>query len=227
MKPASFRNTIFSILLGTLTPNLLHADSPLLGRIIAIDPGHGTLDFQGHIINSGKSTSNSRFSEHYITYQIAQKLGKLIENAGGQVVYTRNAQDYWRFGSSTTEDNKSRALLANVLKADAYISIHCDWNPKRKMRGVTTYYKTEQSRKLAENVQKKLVGNLKAFNRKTKKDSYTVLDVATMPAILVESGFLSNPSEAKKLITANYQKKVAEAIHQGLSNTFANEVGYH
>lgn len=200
----------------------LQAASPINGRTIAIDPGHGTIDFEGRIINSGKSTRDGRLSEYRLTFEMAQKLGKLIEQEGGRVIYTRTPQEYWRQGSSTTEDNKARALLANELKADAFVSIHCDWNPRQRMKGVTTYYKSSRSRKLAEEVQRKLVRQLKAFDRRVKQDSYTVLDVANMPAILVETGFLSNRSEAKKLATSDYQSKVAEAIFSGLSNALSN-----
>ena len=210
------------LLLVLLFAAPLEAATPLEGRTIALDPGHGTIDYQGRIINPGKGTHDGRAVEHQLTFQMAQKLGKLIEEKGGRVIYTRTPFDYWRIAASNTEDNKARALWANELKADVFISIHCDWHPRSRTHGATTYYKTPESRRLGSEIQTRMVKQLKAFNRQLKQDSYTVLDVAAMPAVLVETGYLSNRAEAKKLMSPTYQKKIAEAIASALSSYFSN-----
>jgi N-acetylmuramoyl-L-alanine amidase len=209
--------TVFFILAATLA----HAATPLAGRVIALDPGHGTIDYQGHLINSGKSSRDGKTWEYRITFEIAQKLGKMIEDAGGRVVYTRTPFDYWRQAATAPDDNRARALLANELKADVFLAIHCDWDPRSRISGVTTYYKTQQSRRLGKEIHSRLINKLGALDRRLQHDSFTVLDQTTMPTVLIETGFLSNRSEAKKLSDAEYQKKVAGAILAGLDGYFS------
>ncbi len=210
--------TIFLI----FTANLAYAASSIAGRTVALDAGHGVIDYQGHIINSGKSSRDGSIKEYQITFEIAQTLGKMIEEAGGHVIYTRTPFDYWRQATNAPEDNRARALLANELKADVFIAIHCDWDPRSRINGVTTYYKTSPSRRLGKEIHSKLINRLGAFDRRLQHDTFTVLDQTTMPTVLVETGFLSNKKEAKKLATSDYQKKVADAILAGIGNYFAH-----
>lgn len=198
------------------------SDSPLTGRTIALDPGHAVIDFQGSVINPGKKSRDGNVHEHKVACDISQKLGELLKEEGAKVIFTRTPSDYWRQAYTAADDNKARALLANELNANVFISIHCDWDPRSKIQGVTTYYKTPESLPLGENIHRSLIKELKAENRHLKRDSYTVLDQAAMPAVLIETGFLSHRGEAKKLSTPDYQKKAAQAIAAGLRGYFAN-----
>ncbi len=216
------RRLLLSLLvLGVAAPSAF-SDSPLAGHLIVLDAGHGTIDYRGHVINSGKISRNGKLVENRLTFDIVQKIGKRIEEAGGRVIYTRTPTDYWRQASSVTEDNRARAILANELKAEAFIAIHCDWDPRTKIHGITTFYKSPASQRLGESVHRRLIKDLKAQDRKLTRDSYTVLDQTTMPSILVETGFLSNRNEGKKLSTDEYQTKIAQAITAGLSSYFSN-----
>jgi N-acetylmuramoyl-L-alanine amidase len=195
------------------------ADATLSGRRIVIDPGHGTIDFERQIINSGKSRDG--VNEYRLNMDIALFLGKMLEDDGATVFLTRDREDYWRSGYGPAEDNKARAFFANEVNADAFIAIHCDWHPSRRFHGVTTFYTKDKSRELGERIQRQMVKDLGAFDRKLVKDSFTVLDHTEMPAVLVESGFLSNRAEGKKLMTAAYQKKVAAALAAALRGYFS------
>lgn len=87
------------------------------------------------------------------------------------------------------------------------------------LKDILKYSKLEESLSLAGSVQQKLAGNLKvtkAQNLGVKQAPFYVLVGATMPAILVEMGFLSNKAEADKLATSQYRKKVAEGIYHGI-----------
>jgi N-acetylmuramoyl-L-alanine amidase len=214
-----------ALLLALITsiPSTTFAESalPLKGRLIVLDAGHAVMNFDGQVINSGKiMPSGAR--EHKVAFEIALKAGKLLEKKGAQIVYTRPRSDYWRYAYSTVEDNKSRALLANELKAAAFVSIHCDWDPKKKTKGVTTFYGKPNSERLGLAVHRNMLKNLKTKDRKLVLDSYTVLDIAEVPAILVETGFLSNREEGRKLITADYQQRVAQCIASGVATFLAN-----
>jgi N-acetylmuramoyl-L-alanine amidase len=155
---------------------------------------------------------------------VAQKLGTLLEKDGASVVYTRTPNDFWRESYNVVEDNKDRAAFANKIGAHAYISIHCDWDPRSRIHGVTTFYTKENSRKLGAEIHKNMIRTLGVKNRQLVRDSYTVLDTATMPAVLVETGFLSNGPEAKRLSMPGYQDKVAQALLAGIRNYFG-EIG--
>ncbi len=196
------------------------AASPLNGRTIALDPGHGVIDYQGHIINPGKSNRNHTIWEHQLTLQMATILGDKLEKEGARVVYTRTPFDYWRQAFDVADDNKARGKLANEFKADVYIAIHCDWDTRSRNNGVTTYYKTAPSEKLGEEIHKQLIQSLKATNRHLRHDTFTVLEQTDMPSILVETGFLSNRAEVKKLADPKYQTKIADAMLEGLRNYF-------
>lgn len=199
--------------------NIAVAAPGLTGRSILIDPGHGVIDYQGRVINTGKRASDG-IPEYKLTFEIAQRLGKLLEKEGIRVNYTRTAFDYWRQAYNPQEDNRARAYLANELNVDAYIAIHCDWDPRSRIHGVTTFYTKKESKRLGELVQQNLIKELKASSRGLVKDTYTVLDHTEMPAILVETGFLSNRAEGRKLKTADYQQRVAQAMADALRAYF-------
>jgi len=199
------------------------AASPLNGRTIALDPGHGVIDFHGRVINSGKSSRDQKIWEHQLTLQMATILGEKLEKEGARVVYTRTPFDYWRQSFSIADDNKARGKLANEMKADVYIAIHCDWDVRSRNNGVTTYYKTAPSEKLGEDIHRQLIQSLKATNRHLRHDTFTVLEQAQMPAVLIETGFLSNRREVKKLSDPKYQTKIANAILEGLKTYFGKD----
>ncbi len=206
-----------------LLPTLAAADPlPILqGRVIVLDPGHAVLNYEQSVINPGKTGVNGA-KENRVALNISQKLGDLLEKEGATVLYTRTPHDFWRESYNVVEDNKARAAFANGVKAHAYLSIHCDWHPRSRVHGVTTFYVKENSRSLGAHIQKSMVKDLHAKNRQLVKDSYTVLDVAEMPAVLIEAGFLSNWNEAKKLSSAAYQEKVAKALFNGVQAYFSD-----
>lgn len=185
-----------------------------------VDPGHGTISQETDVINAGKVSRNGT-AEHELNMKIAQELGRRLQEEGAQVVFTRTPFDYWRLGYDAAEDNKARALFANELKGEAYLSIHCDWAPRGSISGVTTLYEFPDSRPLAEAIHREMVRQLKARDRKVVKDNFTVLDHARMPAVIIETGFMSHRSESKKLSNPAYQRKIANAIVDGLRVYFA------
>src|SRR5688500_12801295 len=69
------------------------ADSKLNGRTILIDPGHAVLGFHGNTINTGKWSADGT-AEHWIAFQIAERLGRILKEEGARVVHTRTESDY-------------------------------------------------------------------------------------------------------------------------------------
>lgn len=209
------------IFLGTAGQAVLPAStgsSPrgISGLTIVIDAGHGGID-------PGAVGANGAL-EKEITLRIAQELEELLKRAAVYVVMVRHG-DYDLADSSELnllnrkrQDLDRRVAIAQEAEADLYLSIHANYFPSPIWSGAQTFY-TEgclESERLAKAIQTELVKQLGPNNRLAKTGNYRVLRSASMPAVLVEVGFLSNPREADLLQDPQYQKRVAAAIFSGV-----------
>jgi len=124
-------------------------------------------------------------------------------------------------GQHKREDMKRRVQKANQARADLYISIHTNAVPNTVWSGAQTFYKPnhEESKIVATAVQEELVKTLGNTKRKAAPGSYFVLNHTKMPAILIETGFISNPREAALLADGKYQSKLAFAIFSGVAKS--------
>lgn len=216
----TFRLRVALILL-LLPAAVVAADAPrpLAGRVILVDPGHGVINIEGDIINGGKYTADD-VPEHRLTLEIGEKLSDELSRLGAKTFQTRSDKHYWRQAYNSVDDNKSRSILAETIGADALISVHCDWHPNRRVRGITTLYENDQSKKLGESILKSLLRTVRPSNRGNRRDTFTVLDNTSVPAVIVETGFMSNAAESRKLKNPAYQKKLADGIAKGIVRYF-------
>src|SRR5205823_11181862 len=100
---------------------------------------------------------------------------------------------------------RSRAIFANVLRAQAYIRIHCDWNRDRRFKGFTTFYYRWGSRELAKTIHAALATTL-ADHRDNGIHRRSFVSVsARMPSVLLEIGVLSHPPDGKEMAGDAYQ----------------------
>ncbi|MBP1611612.1 MAG: putative N-acetylmuramoyl-L-alanine amidase [Acidobacteria bacterium] len=218
---------------------------------VVIDPGHGATE-DGAIGPSG-------LKEKDLALDMARRLAALLKADGFEVVLTREGDD------GPTLDQ--RAEIANVQRADVFISLHANASRSSKARGAETYFLSrdatddaartvaaiendaagvngdrtagaaggegdaaiplilwdmaqtiylEQSSRLAEIVQRELNGALGITDRGVRQAPFRVLVGATMPAVLVELGFLTNPEEEKRLADGEYRRKLSEALAAAL-----------
>ena len=190
------------------------------GRTIVLDAGHGGID-PGAVSAKG-------VLEKEITLAIAKELERLLSRAAVFVIMVRHG-DYDLADSSEAhllnrkrQDLERRVFVAEEAQADLYISIHANYFPASVWSGAQTfYYENDQaSERLAKAIQAELVKRLGPNTRVAKAGNFRVLRDTSMPAALVEVGFLSNPREAELLADAAYQKRVAEAIFAGLYNYY-------
>lgn len=181
------------------------ATAPLAGRTIVLDAGHGGTD-------PGARGVSGRTRESYNTLFVALDAKAILEQAGAQVIMTRSDDRYIPLGT--------RAAIANQAGADIFISIHNDWNPNASLRGVTTYYYHDRSRHLAEVMQANLASTLGSRNVGVLQRSFQVVRDTTMPAVLLELGFLSNWSDEQLLADPAYRYRAAEAIYNGVVTYF-------
>ncbi|MDR3587468.1 MAG: N-acetylmuramoyl-L-alanine amidase [Desulfosporosinus sp.] len=206
---------IKGMLEGTVQPPYL-----LAGVTIVVDPGHGGQD-TGAIGAAGTYEKNN-------TLPTALDLADLLRSAGANVVLTRST-DTLPTGVNYTElsDLKARVAIAAKNKADIYVSIHNDSFSNPDVYGTTTYYSSsnpqaDKSNTLAKDLQKETISILAPYklglneNRGVKDAPDYVIKYTSMPAVLIELGFISNPVEEKNLGSSVFQKQAALGIYQGI-----------
>lgn len=195
--------------------------TPLAGRVIVVDAGHGGPD--GGAV--GGSTE-----EKDITLKIAKDVRNYLQEMGAIVVMTRErdtdlADDDYE-GRHKRQDLVRRADLINKTHPDAFVSVHLNAIPMPSLHGAQTFYhpKSSENRKLALFIQDSLKRNLGNTSRYAKPISHVyLLKKAESPSALVEVGFLSNDQERALLTQRDYQKQAAASIGQGVMRYFTNE----
>ena len=204
---------LFILLLITilLINNNVKALLPLSGKLIVIDIGHGGLD---------PGTINGTTYEKDINLAIGKLLELELVKNGASVLLTRDG-DYDLSSPNATYRKKSdfdnRIKLINNSQANMYLSLHLNYLPQTTYHGAQVFYNNETNQKIAEIFQKTLNKSLNE-NRQIKKiPNHTYMyDKLTIPGILIECGFLSNPEELAKLKTPSYQQKIAETLKDAL-----------
>jgi N-acetylmuramoyl-L-alanine amidase len=177
---------------------------------ICIDPGHGGVD-PGAVGPTG-------LKEKDVNLAVGLKLAELLKPIA-EVKLTR-AKDI-------AVSLKDRAAIANSFGCDYFISVHANSFTDRKVGGVETwaYAKGGQGEKLAKAVLPELVKATGFANRGVKfNTAFAVLRDTRAPAILTETGFISNPAEEKLLKTAAFRDKIAKAIAQGVAKQLGKKL---
>lgn len=190
---------------------------PVMQKTIVIDAGHGGFD-------PGKTGSQGE-NEKVINLQIAKKLQMYLEQGGATVYMTRNEDE--ALGDKKQSDMKERKAIANDSGADMLISIHQNAFPKQSAKGAQVFYhkQSAEGKLLAQSIQQALQDCDQENNREAKANTdYYILRTTTVPAAIVECGFLSNPTEEEKLNTEEYQEKIAWAIYVGILNYLEAEL---
>ena len=169
---------------------------------VVLDAGHGGKD-PGAIRDDA--------IEKEITLEVAKMTKTLLEESDYKVGMTRESDDYIELGN--------RSKIANERNAKVFVSIHCNSSEDDEGKGIETYY-TEQKgledKILAEMIQESLIKQTDANNRGIKVANYTVIVRSSMPAVLVEVGFLTDAEENELLQNEKYQRKLAKGISEGI-----------
>ncbi|GIO34535.1 MULTISPECIES: N-acetylmuramoyl-L-alanine amidase family protein [Paenibacillus] len=170
---------------------------------IVIDAGHGGKD-------RGATGASGRF-EKDLTLQLALKVEELAKQEPGIEVYLTRADD--RFISSI---DRARPKFANDLGTDLFISIHGNTYEDPSVSGTETYYYHEDSRPLAEIMQRHVVETSGFRDRGVKKENYFVVKDTFMPAVLIETGYVTNPQEEEQMQNSGVQYRIAGSILDGI-----------
>ena len=183
-------------------------------KVIVLDAGHGGSD-------PGKVGINQAL-EKEINLQIAEKLKVNLEKRGIEVIMTREDDNLQK---SKTDDMKERVGIINDVVPEFAVSIHQNSYLDSSVSGAQVFYYTgsKEGEEIAKKIQESLweiEGNKK---REVKgNDSYYLLKYASVPMVIIECGFLSNPEEANRLVTERYQEEISNAIGKGIESCFGN-----
>jgi N-acetylmuramoyl-L-alanine amidase len=193
----------------------------LAGKTIIIDPGHGGPDV-GAVGPSNSYEKNN-------TLAIALALGDILKQAGAKVVFTRDSDISPAANYSEIQDLQSRVDIANKSNSDLFISIHNDAFTNPETQGSSVFYsssnpKQNESLHLASNIRTTIISTLQTKDRGVKEAGLYVLRNTTMPAILLETAFISNPYEEARLQNPTFQKNVAAAIFQGIYKYYTTPI---
>lgn len=175
---------------------------------IFIDAGHGGTD-PGAIGNG--------VVEEYVNLNVATYLAQYLRDAGYSVMEYRTTPDE-NVLPNKNADLRNRAEMANNWGADYFVSIHTNSNPNPEANGVEAYvYNLSSSAaQLAESIVNQIVLQLGSRDLGVKQANFAVLRRTNMPSVLVELGFLTNPTEALNLNSPAWQRAVARAIFDGI-----------
>ncbi len=175
-----------------------------------IDAGHGGPD-PGAVANG--------VTEQAVNLNVARALAELLKENGYQVMEYRTTRDE-NVLSNKNQDLSNRAAMANRWGADYFISIHSNssTNPSANGFEAYVYRKNSTAERLAESIVASVVSSLGSKNNGVKTANFAVLRRTSMPAVLLELGYVSNPTEALNLNSRAWQKKMAEAIYRGIQN---------
>ncbi len=206
-------------------------------KVIVIDAGHQTRAMSATEpigpgssqrkakVTGGASGCVTHLPEYKLNFQVAKKLQKELVKRGYKVIMVRTK-------NNVRMSNVQRAKVANKYKADAFIRIHANSAGSSSVKGALTIapasnnrYMTKANRKASQKLSKKV---LKAMCKTTGAknrgvmytNSMTGINWCKVPVTIVEMGFMSNPSEDRKMAKASYQKKIVKGIADGIDNFF-------
>lgn len=203
---------------------------PLGGVKIVLDAGHGGID---------GGASKGEIIEKDITLAITGKVARQLRRLGADVVMTRTtdgdvlsehapSEQFPTNRERKKQDIFLRETLVKNHEPDLFVTIHANAIPNSKWRGAQVFYHQEGhegSSDLAKLVQQSIREEMENTDREALaiKNVY-LLKKVEMPAILVETGFLSNDEERALLAKSNYQDKMARAIARGIENYLNVEI---
>ncbi|MBF1999920.1 MAG: N-acetylmuramoyl-L-alanine amidase [Synechococcales cyanobacterium M58_A2018_015] len=179
--------------LPNVTPN---------GRIVVvIDPGHGGGD--------PGAVGIGNIHEADVVLAISQQVASLLQQQGIQAVLTRN--------SDIEIDLEPRVQMAERANATLFVSIHANsmGMDRPDVNGVETYYYASGA-ELAQTIQDSIISSLGMTDRGIRQARFYVLRRTSMPAVLVETGFVTGSEDAPRLANASFQSQMATAIARGI-----------
>lgn len=183
----------------------INRKKPIKGIKVALDAGHG--GFESGVCANG-------LEEKDVNLKIAKQMKKALSKKGAKVYMTRKKDKYVPL--------YDRVAFANKKEADILISIHQNSLPNPKdviyKHGAGTYYYNEQSKSLAQNIQKEVLKFSKFRDDGVNYASFALTRPTSPVSVLLECGYLIDKNEAQKLSDKKFQKGYSKAFADGVEN---------
>jgi N-acetylmuramoyl-L-alanine amidase len=180
-------------------------NQPSQGQVLVmLDPGHGGVD-PGAVGIGG-------LQEKGVVLAVAQHTAAALQSQGIAVQMTRQ--------SDQTVDLQPRATMAETARATVFVSIHANAvNMQRpEVNGLETYYYSDTGQVLATALQRQALSTMAMNDRGVRQARFLVLRRTSMPAALIEIGFVTGATDAPKLRDPRWQAQMGQAIAQGILN---------
>lgn len=181
-------------------------NSVLEGKVIVVDAGHGGKD---------QGTSYGNILEKDVVLSMGKYVMSELERRGATVIMTRTDDEFLEL--------EQRADIANNAGADVFVCLHIDYyEGGEDVNGLTCHYMPDSSEGkelaecLAQSVQNSGIINV----RDCMESDFSVLRNTDMPAVLIETGFLSSQTDRERLIDTSYQQQLASSLADGLEDYF-------
>ena len=201
--------------------------------LVCLDPGHGTPPAVGRQlepIGPGSATMKIKdgggaSGEAAVALAIARRARRLLLARGYRVALTRTGATI-RLGDGN--GNIARARFCNRRHAALMVRIHADGSTSHSLHGVSTLVPAwrggwtddiyARSARAGRALQQAVVASTGAADRGVaRRSDLTGFNWADVPAVLLETGFLSNPTEARRLHSGSYQQRVALGLARGVA----------
>lgn len=186
------------------------------GKTITLDAGHGGSD-SGAVGPSG-------YMEKEATLAITKDLADILSNSGARVIMTRTTDvDVYAPNASGVDELQARVDVGNKANSDIFVSIHCNAFSSPTANGSETFYYggSYEGHRLATYIQNEVIAQTGLRNRGVSTANFYVLKHSYMPAVLVETAFITNYNEESLLSDPTWQMEEAGAIARGISAYFA------
>lgn len=189
----------------------------LYSKVVVIDPGHG-----GH--DPGMLSMNGIYKEKNVVLSIGYTYFR-------NYLEDEDLKVYWTRKDDTYPTLKERAAFPSKVDADLFISVHMNSFTTTKPNGTEVYYSTRNnavqpnglsSYTMASMFLKNITSTLKMTNRGVKSNIFVVTNMNTVPAVLIEFGFLTNPDDLKKFSKLETHDKSAEILYNTIEEIFDN-----
>lgn len=202
----------FILMSGTPAGTLINPpDAPT----IVIDVGHGGTD-------RGARAHLPYCEEKKVCLLTARLVRQYLDQLGYHVVMTRNTDHFISL--------PKRVEIASQADANIFVSVHFNSSRSPEAKGIEVFFcegkddkvRSSASRKLADAILSRVIRRTSASSRGVKKGNFYVIRETSMPAVLVEGGFISNPAERSLIKSRDYQEKIAQGIADGIDQYFKN-----
>ena len=168
-------------------------------RTVVIDPGHGGQDLGGQW---------GQVYEKHLALDTATRLETNLKKLGYQTVMTRRSDYFITL--------PQRVAIGNSYRNAIFVCIHFNYTWKQQVSGTETFYYSTEGQQLAQCVQGCLVNRTRTVDRSAKFARFYVLRNSTLPAILVEGGFVNNESERNLMKSGGFREAIARGVADGI-----------